>query len=967
MEMAQKYIDEEEMNAMKDNEWTRDLGRSKGERSRDGKQQSEKDRERKGPYHLDIIDKGYNTEDCYQLRDEIERLIRQGYLKHLIDKRTEAGDGSRSRSCERHPKDEAGKSIARDNAPTKGVIHTISGGPTKGDSMRARKKYARESRIKYGEQMMHVEKQEHIVFGDEDLSPDVLDQNDPMVIKMDIANYQVHKVLINNGSSIDIIFSDVLRKMDLGNVKLKPVRTPLVGFGGSEVMPKGVINLPVSLGEEPRRKTCMVQFLVVDSPFSYNVVLGRLGLNKFMAMGETAKKEKRKEEMSQSEKVKRGKMERIEPSEEYKKVELISGDFQKTTCIGSQMTAEMETLMIVFLRSNNDLFAWSPSNFQGIDPEVIVHRLNIDPQVKPVKQNKRMFGVERNKIIEEEVNKLLQASMMDAYQGYHQIFMAKEDAEKTAFVTEKGVYRYNLMPFGLKNAGATYQRLVNRMFKDHIGSLMEVYVDEMLVKNKQECDHVMHLRTAFSIMRSYGMKLNPSKCTFGVRGDNALSSVLVREEDGKQSPVYYVSKMLQGAKKKYIQIKKLALALVTTARKLRPYFQSHPIVVLTNHPLKQVMSRPDTSGRMVKWAVELGEFDIEFQTRSAVKAQVFADFLIELVGEQLNFLATNNEAEYEALIQGLQTAWDEGIRQGDVYTDSQLVAMQVKGTYETREWSMTQYFGEEGVKERKITVMVKSQLVIDEKVVHAVEVTDSWKTPFVRYLKQGERPSDAIAAKRLQFKANCFQMLGDDLYKRTPEGILLIGWLGIPRILVSDNGTQFQGKKIVYLKTRLEGAKGAWVEELPGVLWAYRTTPRTATGETPFCLVYGNKAVIPTEIGEETARVAHYEAERNSQERLFDLTVIEESRDRAYPKILRYKSMMTRNYNRRMRPRSFQVGDLVLKKAEVSKHVGKLNPTWEGPYKVVEIRRKGTYILQDLEGKNLPRPWNVHNLKKFYA
>ncbi|KAL2232547.1 UNVERIFIED_CONTAM: hypothetical protein Sindi_1434700 [Sesamum indicum] len=100
-----------------------------------------------------------------------------------------------------------------------------------------------------------------------------------------------------------------------------------------------------------------------------------------------------------------------------------------------------------------------------------------------------------------------------------------------------------------------------------------------------------------------------------------------------------------------------------------------------------------------------------------------------------------------------------------------------------------------------------------------------------------------------------------------------------------------------YLKTKLEGAKGAWVEELPGVLWAYRTTPRITTGETPFCLVYGNEAVIPPEIGEETARVAQYEAEGNSQERSFDLTVIEEGRDHVYTKILRYKSMMTRNYN----------------------------------------------------------------------
>ncbi|XP_011083341.1 uncharacterized protein LOC105165883 [Sesamum indicum] len=234
--MAQKYIDEEEMNAMKDNDWTRDPGRSRGERSRDGKQ-----------FHKD---KGHNTEDCYQLRDEIERLVRQGYFKHLIDKSIETRGRSRSRSRERHQRDEVGTSGARDNAPTKGVIHTISGRPTAGDSMRARKKYARESRFKHGELMMHVENQESIVFGDEDLSSDSFDQNDPMVIKMDIANYHVHKVLIDNGSSVDIIFSNVLRKMDLGSVRLKPVRTPLVGFGGSEVVPEGVIELPVSLGEK---------------------------------------------------------------------------------------------------------------------------------------------------------------------------------------------------------------------------------------------------------------------------------------------------------------------------------------------------------------------------------------------------------------------------------------------------------------------------------------------------------------------------------------------------------------------------------------------------------------------------------------------------------------------------------------------------------------------------------------------
>ncbi|KAL0445858.1 UNVERIFIED_CONTAM: Retrovirus-related Pol polyprotein from transposon gypsy [Sesamum latifolium] len=112
--------------------------------------------------------------------------------------------------------------------------------------------------------------------------------------------------------------------------------------------------------------------------------------------------------------------------------------------------------------------------------------------------------------------------MMDAYQGYHQIFMAEEDRIKTSFITDRGIYCYNVMPFGLKNAGATYQRLVNKMFKDQIGSTMEVYVDDMLVKSMKEVDHLKDLKQAFGIMRSYGMKLNPSKCTFGVKGGKFL-------------------------------------------------------------------------------------------------------------------------------------------------------------------------------------------------------------------------------------------------------------------------------------------------------------------------------------------------------------------------------------------------------------------------------------------------------------
>ncbi|KAL0373855.1 UNVERIFIED_CONTAM: Retrovirus-related Pol polyprotein from transposon gypsy [Sesamum radiatum] len=408
--------------------------------------------------------------------------------------------------------------------------------------------------------------------------------------------------------------------MGLESAQLQPVNTPLVGFGGNELVSMGTITLPVSMGEEPKRKTLMIKFLVVDTPFAYNVILGRPGLNVFKAVvstyhqkmkfptkngigevicdqkearrcynlslkkGEPNERLKRKErEDTEKSEPKKFKPERIEPVEEFKIVRLIAHVPEKVTRIGSKMSKVVETMMVEFLKENVDMFAWSPSDFQGINPEeVIVHRLNVDPTMRPVKQKKRSFGVERNKVIEEEVKKLLEAgyvsevqytewlanvvvvpkasgkwrmctdftdlnkacpkdpyplpridllvdstagyelfSMMDAYQGYHQIFMAEEDRIKTSFITNQGIYCYNVMPFGLKNAGATYQRLVNRMFKNQIGSTMEVYVDDMLVKSKEE-DHLRELKRAFDIMRNYGMKLNPEKCTFGIRGGKFL-------------------------------------------------------------------------------------------------------------------------------------------------------------------------------------------------------------------------------------------------------------------------------------------------------------------------------------------------------------------------------------------------------------------------------------------------------------
>jgi len=302
-------------------------------------------------------------------------------------------------------------------------------------------------------------------------------------------------------------------------------------------------------------------------------------------------------------------------------------------------------------------------------------------------------------------------SFLDAYSGYNQIRMSKKDRIHTAFITERGLYCYKVMPFGLKNAGATYQRLINRMFTKHIGTKVEAYIDDMVIKSKKSKDHVSDMEEIFGIFRKFQMKLNPLKCAFGVslgqflghvgskRGiepnptqvkslsaiqepktvrdvqslagkiaalgrfisrmsdrckpffqcikqsaslewgeeqnrafrelkeylstspvlsapedgeelflylavsEVVVSGVLIKEENKKQKPVFYTSKMLLDAETRYSDLEKMVLALVTAKKKLRHYFESHPITVVTNYPIRQILSKPDLSGRLTKWAI----------------------------------------------------------------------------------------------------------------------------------------------------------------------------------------------------------------------------------------------------------------------------------------------------------------------------------------------------------------------------
>nr|CAN62495.1 hypothetical protein VITISV_027483 [Vitis vinifera] len=225
---------------------------------------------------------------------------------------------------------------------------------------------------------------------------------------------------------------------------------------------------------------------------------------------------------------------------------------------------------------------------------------------------------------------------------------------------------------------------------------------------------------------------------------------------------------------------------------------------------------------------------------------------------------------------------------------------------------------------------------------------------------------------------------------------------GIPQTIIADNGPQFDSiafrnfcselnirnsystprypqsngqaettnkTLITALKKRFEQAKGKWVEELPDVLWAYRTTPRRPTGNTPFALAYGMDIVIPTEIGLPTIRIEAGKQDDANAELGRNLDWADEVRETASIRMADYQQRASAHYNRKVRPKSFKNGMLVLRKvfentAEIG--AGKFQANWEGPYIVSKLSESGAYHLQKLDGTPLLRPWNVSNLKQYY-
>ncbi|GKV27812.1 hypothetical protein SLEP1_g36936 [Rubroshorea leprosula] len=929
-----------------------------------------------------------------------------------------------------------------------------------------------------------------------------------------------------------ILYWSCFQKMKLNPSSLRKHEGPIYEFDNQPVPVEGVITLPIYVGSEPHLRMASVTFLVVKMESTFNAILGRATLCELKAI------------ISQPHLcmkfpaphgvgVLKGNQEMARAcyQDTFKKVELAAAP---ASAEGRKPTQPVQqTMSISDIEHRPESVEQKAEPVEPVEtvplnldvPERTDHIDDLDETFRNLRRAqmklnplKCTFAVESGKFLGYVVSKKGIEVNLEKVQAVQQMEPPK---------TVKDVQR-------LTGRVAALHRFIARSTE----RCLPFFKALREPKNFQwidECQLVFDELKQCLASAPLLSKLVDEECLYLYLGvtEEAVSSVLLREENKSQKPVCYVSKVLQGAEQNYPLAEKAAFALVCTARKLRAYFQSHQIVVYTDLPLRKILQKPELSGRLIGWSVELSEYDLKFRPRTTIKGQAVADFLVEcnsitnkekapehpvwvlyvdgaaniegsgagavLLGPdgfksehalRFKFQTTNNAAEYEALIYGLKLASELKVQNIQVFSDSQLVVGQVKGSCDIRDPQLSRYASvvnrlksifalfqidkiprADNHRADELSKLASSQDINPQRstiveVLDAPSYTDftvecqllstdpstpSWTTLLINYLQSGELPEDQSAAKVIRRRAAHFTLVDNQLYKRaasmpllhclTPNeteyavrevhegvcgthiggktlarkllrhgyywptmvedalnyvkkcptcqfnaddihmpgemlssltsprpfaqwGVDLLGpftkgkggctflvvavdyftnsarlsvcKFGIPKRIIADNGPQFRAaalrsfcndygielaltsvytpqsngqaesaNKIVLrgLKTRVLATHSNWVDELNKVLWSCRTTPSSATGETPFSLAYGAEAVIPVEVGLPYDRVGWHDDLSNEQLLRENLDFLDEIREMSRIRNMAHQSRVAKFYNKRVRAR----------------------------------------------------------------
>ncbi|KAG5226363.1 RNA-directed DNA polymerase (Reverse transcriptase), Ribonuclease [Salix suchowensis] len=811
--------------------------------------------------------------------------------------------------------------------------------------------------------------------------------------------------------------------------------------------------------------------------------------------------------------------------EELETINVGDEENQRELKIGTLITQKEKEDLITLLRDYVDVFAWSYEDIPGLDTNIIVHRVPLEEGCRPIKQKLRRTHPEILIKVKAEIEKQWNAGFLEVVkypqwvsnivvvpikEGKIRIKMAQEDKEKITFVTPWGTFCYKVMPFGLKNAGATYQRAMVTLFHDMMHKEIEVYVDDMIAKSGEGENHVQILKKLFERLRKYKLRLNPAKCSFGVKSgkllgfvvsdkgievdhekvkaiqampapktekevrgflgrlnyiarfisqltttcdpifrllrkknpgiwnaeceeafekikqyllnppllvppvpkrplilyltvtETAMGCVLGQQDESgrKERAIYYLSKKFMECESRYTMIEKLCCALAWAAKRLRQYMLYHTTWLISKlDPLKYICEKPYLSSRIARWQEgKLEWWTMYFDGAVNICGNGAGAVIMSLdkkqypVSTKLQFGCTNNTAEYEACILGLETALELNVKKIDVYGDSMLIICQVKGEWQTKEEKLIPYqeylsrlaeefeeiefthLGREGNQFADALATLASMAKIDfgqnlqpihidirNNPAHCCSVEgeidgNPWYYDIKNFIQNQVYPMGAsnIEKKTLRRLAMDFYLDGEVLYKRSSDGTLL-------RCLDENEARDalrenFNGKLITELcakwkikhsnsspyRPKMNGAVEAANKNIKKIVQKMVVTYKDWHEMLPFAL-YAYRTAVRTSTGATPYMLVYgMEAVMPLEVEIPSLRVLIDSE---------------------------------LEEAEWAKKIllvpgqdqSKWAPNYEGPYVVKKSFSGRALLLSRMDGEDLVRPVNSDSVKKYYA
>nr|GEU73309.1 reverse transcriptase domain-containing protein [Tanacetum cinerariifolium] len=386
----------------------------------------------------------------------------------------------------------------------------------------------------------------------------------------------------------------------------------------------------------------------------------------------------------------------------------------------------------------------------------------------------------------------------------------------------------------------------------------------------------------------------------------AISTVLMTERDGKQVPIYFVSRALQGPEINYTPMEKLILALVSANKWLKRYFQEHTIVVITDQPIKQLLSNPEVTGRLLKWRFKLGEHDIQYRPRTLVKGQILADFIVKHLEDDTPDTSMEDREE-------LLDPWILFTDRSSCIVDSgaNLIIINPKGM----EFTYALGFRFNAINnEVEYEAMIAGLRIVGDN-------------PFKDWCENLSIHQCFASVKHPQ-----------------PNG--MVG---------RENRSLGEG-----IKARLRDKNKNQVEKISHVLWAHRTMIKSSNKETPFSLTYGAEAVIPAKIGMPTLRTTKVDMVKNNK--ALELAWISW---RKRGSKLQYKKQEAKPKWKDITMSGSEARASIhetLSTETTKQAIQKMRASSDLSGNFL----KGAYRLRNHNGHTLPRTWNICNLKKCY-